>query len=108
MKKKNKKFVYLTADGQKAQYYKTSGYELIRLMILLLTMLLSLQDLMYSKTCLIFAVIVGFMVLIIRQMSLTSMLWTKRIDFLLYLAGLVCLAISNLSLIQAIFDLMNR
>ena len=29
MKKKNKKFVYLTADGQKAQYYKTSGYELI-------------------------------------------------------------------------------
>ena len=32
----------------------------------------------------------------------------KRQYFLLYLAGLVCLAISNLSLIQAIFDLMNR
>lgn len=107
--KRSKNYNNILLDvEQKEQFYKVSVYETFVLMILLLGILLSFEDLMYSRTCLLFSFIAGSIVLIIRQCSQTFKLWIKQIDFFLYFAGLGCLVLSNSTLIQSIFDLANR
>ena len=108
MKKNKIHAVLLVEDSQKTLYFNTSLYEFVRYMILLLGILLSFQDLMYTKTCLIISIIAGAIVMISRKFSHLFKSWEKRIDLILYCLGLLCLAVSNFSLIQAIFDLANR
>lgn len=108
MRKNKIHAVLLVEDSQKTSYFNTSIYEFVRYMILLLGILLSFQDLMYTKTCLIISIIAGAVVMISRKLSHLFKSWEKRIDFILYCLGLLCLAVSNFSLIEAIFDLANR
>lgn len=108
MRKNKIQSVLLIEDSQKTSYFKISIYEFIRCMILLFGILLSFQDLMYTKNYLIISMITGAVVIIARNLSHIFKEWEKRIDLILYCLGLLCLAVSNVSLIQAIFDLANR
>lgn len=100
--------VILTEDGQKNQYYKISVYETFRMITVVFGILLCIQDLMYSTICLLISFVTAMIVLVIRQISYIWDRWIKNVDLILYFVGLISFALSNLSLIQAIFDVANR
>lgn len=108
MRKNKIQSILLVEDNQKTSYFKISIYEFVRCMILLLGILFAFQDLMYTKSYLIISMITGAVVMIARNCSHIFKEWEQRIDLILYCLGLLCMALSNFSLIQAIFDLANR
>lgn len=100
--------VYLTESGQAIQLHTKYIYEIFQILFLFAGILLSLSDLMYSSNCIVIAFISGLVVLIFRFIFQSSKIWSKRIDLALYLIGLSTLILSNMSFVQAIFDLLNR
>ena len=99
---------YLTESEQTKKLHIKYIYELFQIILLFTGILLSLSDLMYSPACFVIAFISGVVVLIVRFLAQSSMIWSKRTDLLLYLTGLIALILSNMSFIQAIFDVFNR
>lgn len=108
MKKEKLKPDYLTQSGQIQQPNIKNIYEFFQMILLFAGILLSLKDLMYTFHCFMIALVSGTIVLILHFLSQNSKVWTRRIDLMLYLIGLLALILSNLSLVHAILDICNR